>query len=72
MSDSIHEGISSNCECTFCGATLRIALFLNQGDLAYCEECEEAYIIATRYPLRLQPLTERKMETPWLDGSSFL
>ena len=72
MGESIREGISSNCECAFCGATVSIAFYLNQGDLAYCEECGVAYIIASRYPLTLQLTADRKMETPWLDGSSFI
>jgi hypothetical protein len=72
MGENIHEGISSNCECACCCATLSIAFFMSQGDLAYCEECGGAYIIASRYPLKLQPSRERQMNTPWLDGSSFI
>lgn len=72
MSESVRDGISSSCECTFCGATVRIAFYLNQGNLVYCEECGEAYIIANRYPLRLQLIEERQMNTPWLDGCHFI
>ena len=72
MGECIHEGIFSNCECSFCGATVGIAFYLSQGNLVYCKECGEAYIITSRYPLRLQHTTERKMDTPWLDGSFFI
>ena len=72
MDEGIREGSSRSCECAFCSATVRIAFYLSQGDLVYCEECGEAYIVSNCSPLRLQQTSERQMDTPWLDGSYFI
>ncbi len=72
MGETIRERISSSCECVFCGANIKIALFLGRGDLVYCVECGEAYILSSLFPPRLQPQAERQIGTPWLDGSRFI
>lgn len=72
MGEGLREGISSNCECAACGASIRVAFHLGRGDMVYCEECQEPYIIENRYPVILQVLAERQLGTPWLDGSFFI
>lgn len=72
MGECIQEGGFFSCECSSCGATVGIAFYLRQGELAYCESCGEAYIIISRYPLKLQRTVDRTLDTPWLDGSFFI
>ena len=71
MGEREREGGSSCCECDFCGADIKVAFYLEQGDLVYCQECLEAYIVVNRYPVRLLPQAKRQLQNPWQDGFAF-
>ncbi|AGF77174.1 hypothetical protein UWK_00593 [Desulfocapsa sulfexigens DSM 10523] len=60
------------CECKNCGAHVEVASYLKRGNMVYCKECEEAYIISSRNPTTIQVQKERQLGTPWLDGSYFI
>lgn len=64
--------LMNSCECKSCGAQIEIAFYLKRGDMVYCKECEEAYIVCSSNPTTIQHQKERQLATPWLDGSYFI
>ncbi len=54
-------------KCPSCNAKIRIDKYTERGDILYCDECEEEFVIVSLRPVKLQPVTEDDYDDDYYD-----